>query len=160
VRRELDPIRLYARERVELPEGDDAPWVLFRQLLNQGLTVGGERQEPELGDVGELVEGTWDPEAEEYDSLATWRVDDAHRTLQLRLPWPMLGLADPSSRTALGPGRPAQLVPISGLGLTFEVDGSTNRLDYSWPTWNTIGHTERLVAGADVLAEAFRDLAP
>ena len=72
----------------------------------------------------------------------------------------MLGLADPSSRTALGTGRPAQLVPIEGLGLTFEVDGSRHRLDYSWKTWNSIGHTERLVSGVDLLGDAFRELAP
>jgi hypothetical protein len=40
------------------------------------------------------------------------------------------------------------------------VDGSRHRLDYSWEPWNSIGHTERLVAGTDVLAEAFRELAP
>jgi hypothetical protein len=160
VRRELDPIRLYSRERIAVPEGEDAPWRLFRQLMNRGFTIAGERHEPELGDVGDLVEGSWDPDDEEYDSLASWRFDDAHQTLHLRLPWPMLGLADPSSRTALGPGRPARMVPIKGLGLTFEVDGSRHRLDYSWEPWNSIGHTERLVAGTDLLAEAFRELAP
>jgi hypothetical protein len=159
VRRELDPVRLYTREPIDFPEGD-APWRLFRQLMNRSQTVAGERHEPDLGDVGELVEGTWDPDDEAYDSLATWRVDDAHRTLHLRLPWPMLGLADPSSRTALGAGEPARMVPIDGLGLTFEVDGSRHRLDYSWPTWNSIGHSERLVAGADLLGAAFRELAP
>ena len=160
VRRELDPIRLYAREQIDYPEGDDAPWHLFRQLMNRSHTIAGQRHEPELGDVGELVEGTWDTDDADYNSLASWRVDDAHHTLHLRLPWPMLGLADPSSRTALGTGRPAQLVPIEGLGLTFEVDESRHRLDYSWKTWNSIGHTERLVSGADLLGEAFRDLAP
>ncbi len=109
---------------------------------------------------GSWSRGPGTPDDAEYDSLASWRVDDAHQTLHLRLPWPMLGLADPSSRTALGTGRPAQLVPIEGLGLTFEVDGSRHRLDYSWKTWNSIGHTERLVSGADLLGEAFRELAP
>ena len=50
------------------------------------------------------------------------------------------------------------MVPIDGLGYA-RVDGSTNRLDYSWPRWNSLDHTERLVAGHEVLAGAFRDLA-
>ena len=160
VRRELDPIRLYTRERIDYPEGDD-PWHLFRQLMNRELTDrrraprpgARRRRRPGRGRAGTRRTRT-------YDSRATWQVDEAHHTVRLRLPWPMLGLADPSSRTALGPGRPARLVPIDGLGLTFETDGSRERLDFSWPAWNSIGHTERLDAGADVLAEAFRDLAP
>ena len=160
VRRELDPIRLYASETIDYPEGQDATWRLFRQLKNRGLAIAGKWHDPELGEVGDLVEGSWDPEDEEYDSRASWLVNEPHHTLHLRLPWPMLGLADPSSRTALGPGRPALLVPIEGLGLTFETDRSRERLDYSWKPWNSIGYTERLVAGADLLGEAFRELAP
>ena len=72
----------------------------------------------------------------------------------------MLGLADPSSRAALGTGRPAARIPIDGLGLTFEVDGATERMDYTWPTWNHVGYSERLKAGSDVLGDAFRALSP
>src|SRR3954452_16603920 len=128
--------------------------------MNRGLEGGGARLEPELGDVGELVRGSWDPDDEDYDSLATWQVDDAHRTVRLRIPWPMLGLADPSSKVALGAGGPPARVPIDGLGLRFEVDGSTNALAYTWPRWNTVPHTERLKAGSAVVGRAFRDLAP
>jgi hypothetical protein len=159
VRSDLDPIRLYTREQIDHPEGRGARWHLYRQIMNRSFTVAGRHQDPELGDVGELVEGSWDPTDPDYDSLATWRVDEQHDTVHLRLPWPMLGLADPSSRTALGPGTPATLVPVEGLGLTLRVDGSTNRLAFSWPRWNSIGHTERLVAGHEVLGQAFRDLA-
>ena len=159
VRSDLEPIRLYTRERIDYPEGPGARWHLYRQIMNRSFTVAGRHQDPELGDVGELVRGSWDPADPDYDSLATWQVDDQHDTVHLRVPWPMLGLADPSSRTALGPGNPARMVPIDGLGLTLRVDGSTNRLDYSWPRWNSLDHTERLVAGHEVLAGAFRDLA-
>jgi hypothetical protein len=160
VRSDLEPIRLYAREKIDYPEGPAARWHLYRQIMNHSFTVAGRHQDPELGDVGELVRGSWDPADPDYDSLATWQVDDRHQTVHLRVPWPMLGLADPSSRTALGPGTPARMVPVEGLGLTLQVDGSTNRLDFSWPRWNSLDHTERLVAGHEVLARAFRDLAP
>lgn len=37
--------------------------------------------------------------------------------------------------------------------------GHQHRVDYTWPTWNSIGHPERLKAGAPVLADAFDGLA-
>lgn len=157
VRRELEPIRLYTAQPVDLPDADE-PWHLFRQIVNRALVVDGERFPAETEDIGNLVEGTWDPEDPDYDSLATWQVLEDHDTVRLRIPWPMVGLADPSARMALGSGRPAELVPIDGLGLTIKVDGATERLDYAWPTWNHIEYTERPLAGIDVLEDAFRDL--
>lgn len=79
--------------------------------------------------------------------------------MRLRLPWGMLGLADPSSRTALGPGKPARTEVVDGLALTLDADGSQLTMDYTWPAWNHVEHGERLKAGVEVLAEAFRDLA-
>ena len=83
--------------------------------------------------------------------------DGADDVDRLRVPWPMLGLADPSSRTALGEGIPAAAVPVDHLGLTFDADGATTSMTYTWPTWNHVEHTERLKDGAEVLAAAFRD---
>ena len=33
--------------------------------MNRGLTIAGERHDPSSEDVGDLVEGSWDPEDEE-----------------------------------------------------------------------------------------------
>ncbi|GAB3791746.1 hypothetical protein GCM10027601_37590 [Nocardioides ungokensis] len=159
VRRDLEPVRLYTREAIPAIERQSA-WHVYRQIMNRSYEVAGKHHDAELGDVGDLVRGDWDPTSSDYDSLATWQVDDAHRTLHLRLPWSMLGLADPSSRTALGAGNPAELVRVPGIGLTFDVDGATARMDYTWPTWNHVGYSERLKAGSGVLGEAFRTLAP
>jgi hypothetical protein len=157
VRRDLDPLRLYTRERLDLPD-EGEHWHLFRQMMNRSYDVAGEHHDAELGDVGDLLAGSWDPDDPDYDSRSTWSVDDANRTIHLRLPWPMLGLADPSSRTALGPGRPARMVPVDGLRLELRVDGSRAGLDYTWPAWNHVGSTERLKAGVGAVAEAFGEL--
>ena len=102
-----------------------------------------------------------DPTSPEFTNLATWQVLDqgGRRTVRLRLPWALLGLADPSSRTALGPGIPAEPVSIDGLRLRFRAEGSTFDTSYSWPTWNHIGYTERPKAGQSILRDAYRDLA-
>lgn len=155
VRRGLDPLRLDALERRYGPE-IGAPWHLYRLLLNHSL--GG--RPAELQDVGELVRGSWDPTADDYDSTATWQVDEERRTVRVRIPWPGLGFADPSTRTVLGEGDPAELVTVDGITLAIEVDGGRTPVELRWPGWNHTGHTERLLAGIDVLEQAYRDLAP
>ncbi len=62
--------------------------------------------------VGRLTSGNWDPKGKDYNSLATWSREGDR--MKIRLPWSMLGMADPSSRTALGEGAPAELVRIPG----------------------------------------------
>ena len=49
---------------------------------------------------------------------------------------------------------------MPGIGLTFDVDGATAQMDYTWPTWTHLGYSERLEAGSGVLGEAFKALAP
>ncbi|MEO5653013.1 MAG: hypothetical protein ABIN79_08800, partial [Marmoricola sp.] len=110
--------------------------------------------------VGDLVEGSWNPKDKDYDSLATWAVDDKHDTVRMRIPWSMLGLADPSSRSALGEGRPAPLVTIPGIVFDVTAQGSTERLDFTWPTWTRVSYVQRIKAGAIQLEKAYRDLAP
>jgi hypothetical protein len=159
VRRELDPIRLDTAVRPYRP-GQDDPWHLYSLITLEQQTLGGTSYDAEYEDVGQLVEGDWDPASTAYDSTSTWLLDEDRRTIRLRLPWSMLGLADPSARTALGEGTPAQLVPIDGIGLTFDADGAQERLDFAWPTWNNTSYTRRPKAGIDVVEKAFRDLAP
>lgn len=159
VRRELDPIRLDTAVRPYRP-GEDDPWHLYSLITREQQTTGGTSYDAEYEDVGRLVEGDWDPASPAYDSTATWLLDDERRTVRLRLPWSMLGLADPSARTALGEGTPAALVPIDGIGLTFDADGARQRLDFTWPTWNTTTYERRPKAGIEVVEQALRDLAP
>jgi hypothetical protein len=153
VRAALDPIRLDTTTLRYQPDVG-RPWHRYRMIVNRRLTLHGKRLPAEFVDVGRLREGDWDPKDADYDSLATWQVVD--HTLRLRVPWPMLGLSDPSSRTALGEGTPAAQVTIPGLGLDIVADGSTTPVDYTWPTWNSIGYDERVKQGADALAAAFR----
>ncbi|SDS39534.1 hypothetical protein SAMN04488570_1783 [Nocardioides scoriae] len=155
VRKALDPIRLDTPGVPYRPDAD-AEWHDYALITNRSL----QGRPAEFDQVGRLVRGSWDPEDPDYDSMATWTVDDAHRTVKVRLPWSMLGLADPSARLALGEGSPAERVTIDGIDLSLDVDGTPAQLDFTWPTWTRVGYTTRLKAGTDGLAEAYRDLAP
>ena len=154
VRAGLDPIRLDTDETDYQPDAG-RPWHRYRMIVNRGLRVHGRSLPAEFSEVGRLREGTWDPEAEAYDSRSTWQVTG--NTVRVRLPWALLGLSDPSSRSALGEGRPARVQRIAGLRLGLAADGVSTPFDYGWPTWNHVRHTERVKQGADVLARAFRE---
>ncbi|WP_114423683.1 hypothetical protein [Nocardioides houyundeii] len=158
VRRELDPIRLDTPMRPYV-EDMDAPWHLYRLITNQSY----EKPAPhpaEYQDVGELVEGIWDPKSPDYVSTSTWQVNQEHRTISLRIPWSMLGFADPSSRIALGEGEPAELVEVDGITFRFDADGARHEQVFTWPSWNRADYTERPKQGIEVLEQAFRELAP
>lgn len=160
VRRELDPIRLDTTVRPYRPD-EDAPWHPFQLLVNQeSRTPDGSTRPAEYQEVGLLRAGVWDPASPDHDSLSTWRVDPERRQLQLRIPWSMLGMADPSSRTALGEGVPAEMVTIDGIDLTFDADGEQLEQRFVWPEWNHTTYAARVKAGADALGEAFTELAP
>ncbi|MGI8523597.1 MAG: hypothetical protein ACR2K3_09870 [Nocardioides sp.] len=160
VRRALDPIRLDTQQSPYVPD-ERQPWHPYRLITNGSRVSAGTTLPAEYWDGGALREGTWDPTSPDYDSTSTWRIDQAHSIVQLRIPWAMLGLADPSSRLALGEGGPpAPLVKIPGLGLTFEQDGQQVQLPFRWPTWNHTTYHAREKAGIDTVEQAFRDLAP
>jgi len=155
VRRDLDPIRLDTPERPYHPDQADA-WHLYRLITNRSHGPG---RPAEFQDVGELVRGSWDPATDDYDSTATWQVDEERRTVRLRIPWAMLGFADPSSRTVLGEGLPAERLVVDDLDLALEADGDTERLTFTWPRWNFTTYEQRPKAGLGVVEEAYRDLA-
>lgn len=159
VRRELDPLRLDTTTRPYHPDAAEA-WHLYRLMTNRERRHDGTTYPAEFQDVGALVRGTWDPTSHAYDSRATWQVDEDRRLVRLRVPWSMLGLADPSSHLALGEGVPAERVPIDALRFSFVADGAAQSLELRWPDWNHTRHRERLKAGSGVLADAYRDLAP
>jgi hypothetical protein len=155
VRQALDPIRLDTSSRPYRPD-EAEPWHVFWLLTNRARAG----HPAEYDRVGELVEGSWDPRDPHFDSMATWQVDEAHDTVRLRIPWSMLGLADPSQKLALGPGTPAPMVKIPGIAFDVTVDGDTQRLRLDWPEWTRVTYTVRPKAGTDVLERALRDLAP
>jgi tetratricopeptide (TPR) repeat protein len=52
---------------------------------------------PQRYDRGILRYGTLDPKSPDYDSLAEWHANVHTNTIDLRIPWGLLGVTDPSS---------------------------------------------------------------
>ncbi len=52
---------------------------------------------PQRYERGILRHGSLDPQSPAYDSLATWQANVETNTIDLRIPWNLLGVTDPSS---------------------------------------------------------------
>lgn len=111
--------------------------------------------QPRRLDLGVLLRGQGDPAAPDYESRADWTVGEGF--LELRLPWGLLHVSDPSSRTVIqeagDPTDPLGTVRTDGFRLVLARVGPGGeaaatlpvRKDgtvplpprFTWPTWDT-----------------------
>jgi hypothetical protein len=157
VRRALDPIRLDTGVRPYRRSAEE-PWHSYALITNREYFEPGRSHPAEYQQVGRLIRGNWDPRSNDFNSAATWSRDESR--LRVRLPWSMVGMADPSSRTALGEGEPATLVRVPGIRFTMATGKTTVTFPFTWDRWNFTTYTERPKAGLDRLIRAMNDLAP
>ena len=155
VRRALDPVPL------DVPDGARTrpacgQWCSQVLVLNGETSVRGtDRVRPaEFAEVGRLRRGPWTPGTAGADSRNTWRVDGDRVTL--RLPWGLLGVSDPSSRSALVPhGDTASSVAVRRIAVAGEL--GTRRFTtagLTWDPWQVPAHVERLKPGVASLVRA------
>ena len=76
----------------------------LRMVINRGYTVPptGERIPFESVETGRLRYGNGNPASSAYDSLADVHVSPPEDAIEVRLPWQLLNVADPSRRRRLG----------------------------------------------------------
>ena len=135
-------------------------WHLQRQITNRPLVVPstGERLPVEWFDVGKLRFGTTDPTDPRFDCRVTWAAGDC---VEVRLPYALIGFADPSSLRALvvsGDGAVATL-PVGRVGLDVAVGSEVATTSgYAWDPWQTVTWHERQKAGIAALAAAVGDV--
>ncbi|WP_433946290.1 hypothetical protein [Paenibacillus sp. SN-8-1] len=117
--------------------------------------------------VGILKRGTSNRSSAQFDSLTSWQYSG--KQVELRIPWMLLGFADPSSQqvidySPLNKGRTFSTVKTEGITFvpwivdrgTKQVSwpgGNESKLDlkdqpiYKWNPWETVEYTEHLKAG-------------
>ena len=159
VRDAIDPVLLDGLSPGTIPPPGPDGWSLQRLTINRELVepVTKEVLPAEFLDIGNLRIGSWDPADPAYDSRST--VQHQGKLVRLRLPWAMLGLGDPSSRTAVIPvkGRPRG-VPVDQIGLQIDLgSGAIPVAPITWEGWQRAQHTERVKAGAQAFADALVD---
>jgi hypothetical protein len=154
----LDPLQLDGLDPASLPGAASPGWNLQRLTLNRAYdaTATLPARAAEFQEVGRLIRGSWDPKAKAYNSMATWWLD--RTLLELRIPWSMLLMSDPSSATAYVPqDGVAKAIAVKGIKFNIEVDGKSMRMaSIRWDAWNQAKAKERLKQGAAALAKAWR----
>lgn len=133
-----------------------------------------------------LAYGTADPASEAYSSQAAWHADEARGMIEVRIPWGVLYVMDPSSRLVLG-GTDDQAEPVArespgvavvalavgvssdeqGLRRAFldalpSAAGGRVRADrvpvHTWRRWDQVHYEPYLKASYFALQEAFGQL--
>ena len=179
-------------EGAELPLADyrdgSAGFVPVRETINRGYTVPvtGETVPFEAVETGRLRYGTGNPESDAYDSLTDVHVDAAGNTIEGRLPWILLNVADPSTGQRIAtdwddgldtttfdhltvgagtfrpdPSRDGRAADAAGpTNLTDKLpggDGATlDTAEYTWDHWDRREYEERLKQSYDILREQYR----
>jgi hypothetical protein len=157
-----------------------AGFVPVREPVNRGYTVPatGERVPFDAVETGELRYGNGDPDAGDYDSLTDVHVDTEAATVELRLPWVLLNVADPSSKRRIATDWTVGLEAVESDGVTVsagtfgpspdreadasaagslahaipgERDGRVDGVSYEWESWTRPTYEERLKESYDVL---------
>ena len=161
-----------------VPAGETVAFVpLMFETNRERFGRDGTRYPAIAVDRGKLRYGSLDPNAADFDTRADVAVGAATGTIELRLPWALLNVTDPSSRRVVhqeGPHDPPldTLVTDGFRVYAFGIDrkrperrpvsripaeGVTARL-YAWDSWETPRYHMEPKAGAAKIREAFTAL--
>jgi len=108
--------------------------------------------------VSTLIRATTVPGSKTFDARAhLW---STKTDVALRLPWALLGMADPSSRQAIKVDTEGAIsaVPIDHIGLTYDGAGKTIESSITWEPWQTTRSRERTKDGLALFSKAVGDV--
>lgn len=137
----------------ELIPGSGA-WSNPGQVVSKPLTIPSTGEELPLDIIpyGELRWGPNDPTKPNFDDRNL--VNGSGTVLELRLPWGMIGMSDPSLKLVLRPQPDGKMkgVPIEKVGVAVAGPDSavTQTAGYSWKPWNVVTWHERKKFGWDL----------
>jgi len=124
------------------------------------LPATGEQRPVELHELDPLEIGTGDPGADGFDSRTL--VAARGKVVEIRLPWALLGFADPSSLTLYDeqPHGPTKTIDAGRIGIAVLSEGRAllETSGYAWDPWHCVSWHERRKADFDGLRDAMRDV--
>ena len=155
------PERLVPVEAADLERGSGR-WVSPRVMLNRQnvIPATGQPTPVEWLDIGELPWGPTDPSSPSFDARNMAFGEGSE--LELKIPWPLLTVSDPSSRQVYGFGLDGADGPTRIGGFQFEVrtQGTETPLEgsFTWDGWNEAEWHERRKQSWPALQKAFTEL--
>ncbi|MFA0815002.1 MAG: family 2 glycosyl transferase [Anaerofustis sp.] len=132
---------------------------LSRKLV---LPITGETVDFRKFDTGALAYGNADPNADDYSSLADFCAGNG--TVEIRIPWLLLSVSDPSSKQILDDFYTKNAITTTTadrfwFGITSDnTNLHTNMASYSWEGWDTPTYHERLKPAYYVIQRTFANL--
>lgn len=148
-------------DRAALEPGSGA-WVHPLQIVDKPYVVPatGKRRPVEVHELSVLPIGSGDPRSPDFDSRT---LVAAHgNVVEVRLPWALLGYADPSSLTLYveHPKGPTTTLKGGRIGIGVLSDGGAllESRGYAWEPWQRVTWHERKKAGFADLARTMRQL--
>ena len=150
----------FAVDDIDLTEGSGV-WNPQRLNLNRPLEIPVlELEQPiEWQDLNPLPTGSSSPDDVRFDSRTVWVAQE--ETIELRVPWSMIGLSDPSSRAALvvSNGGALSTVEVERMGITVAVGPTGEATNgYAWGPWNAVSWHERPKVGLDLFVAAVEEV--
>ncbi|MCA1055400.1 hypothetical protein LCM10_10420 [Rossellomorea aquimaris] len=165
---DMIPLNDYASKK------DNGNYHGIRLTLNKELTIDGKVLPFDSYETGVMTFGTANQKDEDYDSLTDISVSPSKDRYEIRIPWQLLNIKDPSQREAMGDlwkeGLEADRI-IDGINIgLYETDGEDsfsypskqgNLMDpkgfyhYTWETWEQPTYHERLKQSYYEMQEAY-----
>ena len=147
----------------------------IRLALNKEMTLpaDGRRLPFQSYETGELKYGTGDPQDEKFDSLTDISISEDKRTAEIRIPWQLLNVKDPSTKEVMGNLYGKGLSGSEWIdGIRFAavmskedgIDSSLpkshngkleNSIFYEWQEWEKPQFYERLKRSYFIMKEAY-----
>ena len=131
------------------------------------LPLTGEIWPVDYYEVGQLVQGNSNPKSPDFNSLSDYNINESEGTIEIRIPWNLINVADPSRLTMIGdlyayPTFNINPTVITGLNLQLQkVKDHSRVLDasgtFAWAQWDEPTYHERLKASYPILQETFRN---
>ena len=137
--------------------------LVLRRSLDFPLT--GLHLPPSVYETGKLLHGSTNPDSADYNSLADFFINLENHSIEIRIPWQLLNVADPSTKTVFGDlyaGNKFDINPVQTEGFAFELFSMTDKGPteggggfYSWKPWEAVNYHERLKKSYGTIQKKF-----
>ncbi|GAB2486145.1 hypothetical protein GCM10008929_08640 [Alkalibacterium psychrotolerans] len=155
-------------DTTEQMTNNDGQFNLINYALSKPMTIPstGEFIPFDYYETGLLKEGIGNPESEDYDSLSDYSINEESGIIEVRVPWLLLNMKDPSHKEIMGDiwseGLEASEL-IEQIGVTLaatndkqlvdQLPSNNGMLTYTWDKWEQPGYEERLKESYSVIQD-------
>lgn len=167
-----------------LPTNNSGKFQAINLALNQEIRIPSTNEIIPFSyyETGKLKHGNGNPKAKDYNSLADYFVNEADGIIEVRIPWLLLGMKDPSQREIMANiygENPEGSEVIKGINVgvisvkekqdaagQFELIDALPKIKdnkmgsmqlYKWKTWDEPLYEERLKESYQIVKELFTD---